>query len=241
MQERVRTAKPRHQQRPALPAPSDAFRAEKQRVLAALESEAADKSRAGAVDAQAVPWLRVVNAKQHLYTASSCAGRLIVTLNSLDGAGYGIPWLFVSHDPVDDAPAMVAAVEAALAPLDDAALAHAEVWFKLEPPILAVVCASAAAANKVMGLARGAAGIKRCSVISLRDDGAHVLSVSDTKRVETLLCAGSRHLLVPGAYVATLVAVANRKLRESRVRIDALMQALAGAEAFAAVDGGGHV
>ncbi len=65
---------------------------------------------------------------------------------------------------------------------------------------------SADAAVKVMNVARGAAGIKRCSVISIRDDGAHVLSLTDTKRIETLTHVDGAQLLTAD-YVAAVVRV----------------------------------
>ncbi len=53
---------------------------------------------------------------------------------------------------------------------------------------MAVVCSSDAAAVKLMNLARGAAGIKRCFVISMRGEQGCVVSVSDTRRIEVMIC-----------------------------------------------------
>ncbi len=108
-------------------------------VVAKLWSADADKSRAGHVDPQCVALLRVLNDKRHLYTASSCAGRIIVTLNRTDDANtsYSVPWLFVSHDLVADSDAMLADVNRTLR---DVPAAGTEVWLKLEPPIFAIVC-----------------------------------------------------------------------------------------------------
>ena len=220
------TGKPKHQgkkkkggshQKPGLPEPCAVFRGAREAALEALASERRDRSRAGGPDEWIVPLLDTINAKRHLYTASSCAGRLIVTLNPVgEKTGYAVPWLFVSHDYVEDAAAMMRAVSEALekelASQPDAAY---EVWFKLEPPILALVSSGEASAVKLMNLARGAAGIKRCFVVSMRPDAGHVLSVTDTRRMECLLYVNGRRI-ADDAYVEASVAVANRKLRESR-------------------------
>lgn len=199
-----------------------------------LWSDEEDKSRAGHADAEIVPLLRVVNGKRHLYTASSCAGRLIVTLNRTDErtGGYAVPWLFVSHALVQGAAAMMGQVEQALAQVEPREeLRGTECWFKLEPPIVAIVCSSADVATKVMNLSRAAAGIKRCSVISIRPDGGHILSLSDTKRIETLTHIDGRCLL-DMAYLETVVSVANRKLTESRSRMDKFARALSESQVF---------
>lgn len=57
-----------------------------------------------------------------------------------------------------------------------------------------------------MNVARGAAGIKRCSIISIRDDGAHIVSLTDTKRIETLTHMNGVQLVSP-EYVAAVVQV----------------------------------
>ena len=101
-----------------------------------------------------------------------------------------------------------------------------EVWLKLEPPILALVCSGEAAAVRVMNLSRGAAGLKRCFISSVRgEDRGHVLAVSDTRRLESLLWAGGKKV-ASDEYVGVSVAVANRKLRESRERMERLRKAI---------------
>jgi tRNA(Phe) wybutosine-synthesizing methylase Tyw3 len=107
---RQKKKKPGHQVE-QLPEPREEFCKERERVLSVLESEQNDKSRAGGVDEAIATFVRSVNAKRHMYTASSCAGRLIVTLNEDSSKGYGVPWLFVSHDFVMDSDAMLREVE----------------------------------------------------------------------------------------------------------------------------------
>lgn len=212
-------------QKPGLAEPSAAFTEARATSIATLWDDERDRSRAGGPDEWVIPLLHTINAKRHLYTASSCAGRLIVTLNRPQGeSGYAVPWLFVSHDYVDNVDAMLQVVEEALAKekVDEST----EVWFKLEPPILAVVSSGEAAATKLMNLARGSAGLKRCFVVAMRGQGlGHVLSLTDTRRVELLLYAGSK-LVVNLDYVKTMVSVANRKLRESRDKMERFQLAL---------------
>jgi tRNA wybutosine-synthesizing protein 3 len=214
-----------------LPEPRAEFVAERARVLELLREEKDDKSRAGGVDAAIATFVQTVNAKWHLYTTSSCAGRLIVTLNDEEPAGYGVPWLFVSHEPVEDAEAMLAAVRERLAAEPPERVARSSVWLKLEPPIVAVVCSGEAAAARLMNLGRGAAGLKRCFVIALRGDAGHVVSVSDTRRVESVLAEGDKWL-ADSAYVAATVRLANRKLADSRERIERMRVAIESNEFF---------
>lgn len=214
-----------------LPEPQDEFVAERARVLEQLREERDDRSRAGGVDAAIASFVQTVNAKRHLYTTSSCAGRLIVTLNEEAPAGYGIPWLFVSHEPVEEAGELERRVREALAGEAAERVAQSSVWLKLEPPIVAVVCASEATAGRLMNLARGAAGLKRCAVIALRGAGGMVVSVSDTRRVETVLAEGAEWLCPPALLAATL-RLANRKLADSRARIERLRTALEASPLF---------
>ena len=214
-----------------LPEPQDEFVAERARVLEALREERDDRSRAGAVDAAIAPFVQTVNSKRHLYTTSSCAGRLIVTLNEEAPAGYGIPWLFVSHEPVEEAAALERQVRAALAAQAAERVAGSSVWLKLEPPIVAVVCSGEAAAARLLNLARGAAGLKRCAVIALRGAAGLVVSVSDTGRVETLLAEGAAWLSPPQLLAATL-RLANRKLAHSRARLERFRLALEASDFF---------
>ncbi len=214
-----------------LPEPRPEFVAERARVLELLREEKEDRSRAGAVDAAIADFVQSVNARRHLYTTSSCAGRVIVTLNEEAPEGYGIPWLFVSHEPVEDAEAMLAQVRARLAAEAPERVARSQVWLKLEPPIVAVVCASEAAAARLMNLARGAAGLKRCFVIALRGEAGLVVSVSDTRRVEAVLAEGGEWL-APPRYVAATLRLANRKLADSRARMERMRQAIEAQDLF---------
>jgi tRNA(Phe) wybutosine-synthesizing methylase Tyw3 len=208
-----------------LPEPRDEFCRERARVLEALKSEERDKSRAGGVDEDIASFVSTVNEKRHLYTASSCAGRLIVTLNEDAPSGYAVPWLFVSHKYVLDTPLMMQQVREGIDQLPQRDNDDFSVWFKLEPPIVAVVCSSEAAATKVMNIARGAAGIKRCFVISMRGDQGCVVSVSDTKRVECVMWQGKEQL-VSERYMEATVEIANKKLAESRAKMEKLRKAI---------------
>lgn len=109
-------------------------------------------------------------------------------------------------------------------------------WFKLEPPIVAV-CArgnrisilymtddlqDAASTQQLLDTARQA-GLKKCSVTGLRDRWMIVLV--DTQRIETLVAEGGK-LLVSQEYLMRMIAVANAKLAKSRKRMEALQHAI---------------
>ena len=84
---------------------SEKFLQDKRRYLEELSKESdpewRDKSRAGKVDKQILPFVETVNKKNHLFTTSSCAGRIIVTQSNPKNKSYSIDWLFVTHDYVD--------------------------------------------------------------------------------------------------------------------------------------------
>ena len=200
---------------------SRGFQEEKARVLAALQATQPDKSRAGAVDEDARQWVQQLNSSRFLFTNSSCAGRLIATLSPAEPAGYAVPWLYVTHRlrEVGEAGPLLRQVQA-----HEQWGQRGEVWLKLEPPILAVTACHMEAAVKLMNVARGAAGLKRCSIVSVKPDGSVVLALMDTRRVETLLAEDGR-LLLGEEYVQRLLLSCQRKLEESRAKFDALCEA----------------
>lgn len=115
-----------------------------------------------------------------------------------------------------------------------------EIWFKMEPPIVGLVCSGEACAVKFMNLARGSAGIKRCSVISIREQGlGYVLSLSDTRKIETLVCV-NRKMICSKEYLEILVKSANKKLRESRERFERLRLAIEKSVVFDVEEEGGN-
>jgi tRNA(Phe) wybutosine-synthesizing methylase Tyw3 len=85
-----------------------------------------------------------------------------------------------------------------------------------------------------MNLARGSAGIKRCSVISIRGkDLGYIVSVSDTKRMESILYVETE-LLMGGKQWTETVRIANRKLKESRAKLERFRLALESSPVFVA-------
>lgn len=235
----VRRKKPVHEQpgkkkkasQQRLEAACAAFVASKQRSLSALAS-GHDRSRAGGVDAAAVSVVKGVNGKAHLFTTSSCAGRLIVTAHAASpDTPYDVPWLFVSHDPLPHAAPLEHQLREALR--DNPPPADTQLWLKLEPPMYAVCAASHAAANALLLLARQHAGLKRCSVVSLgmQETEPDVLVLTDTHRLEAPIWCGGQWI-VDRAYLDILVDMANKKLAVARERFDRLIAALKASPVF---------
>jgi tRNA(Phe) wybutosine-synthesizing methylase Tyw3 len=117
--------------------PSDyPFEQEKSICVEKLENNVDDKSRAGKVDAQIVPFVNTLNSLKDYYTTSryaplphfsphSCAGRIII-VQTTPNSGYNVDWLFVSHDFVEDPLEMMKSVRSQLKTEPGA-----EVWYKV--------------------------------------------------------------------------------------------------------------
>eukprot|EP01116_Phalansterium_solitarium_P010444 TRINITY_DN25207_c0_g1_i1.p1 TRINITY_DN25207_c0_g1~~TRINITY_DN25207_c0_g1_i1.p1 ORF type:complete len:210 (-),score=48.12 TRINITY_DN25207_c0_g1_i1:83-712(-) len=194
------------------PAPtfdSSTFEEDKARYMKSLNSDELDRSRAGRPDVHILKFLDTFNAKTDFFTTSSCSGRLIV-VQTLPGKGYHTDWLFVSHELVENADPVLEAINSRqTAP-------GAEVWYKMEPPILAICARSVECAQQLMDVARGA-GIKRASITGTK--GRVMVVIMDTQRMETLVARDGR-LLLSDEYVREITAVANDKLQKSWDKIE---------------------
>lgn len=95
-----------------------------------------------------------------------------------------------------------------------------EIWFKMEPPIVAIRTRDIQSAALLLNHAR-ANHLKNCAIRSLGNDGKVMVTLVDTHRVETLLAINGK-MLVDEKYVQTLVEISNLKLVASRKRFDEL-------------------
>jgi len=191
--------------------PGESFDDEKARYLKSLSSDEVDRSRAGRPDPQIITFLQTVNATADYFTTSSCAGRLIL-VQTLPGKGYSVDWLFVSHELVPNADSILEALASRQQ------VTGAELWYKMEPPILAICARTVGHAQRFMDVAR-TAGIKRVSITGTRDK--IMLVVMDTQRMETMLAKDGR-LMVSNEYIREITAVANEKLSKSREKFERL-------------------
>lgn len=127
-----------------LPQPHPAFQAKKTKILSQLsipDAEYTDASPKGSVDEGIRDLIDEINSRNGLVTTSSCAGRVSIFVegsktsrpsaedesdkpkpaSAVGGKGGGGTWLFVSHDPVDEAVLNGDVDVAALFGLDDSA------------------------------------------------------------------------------------------------------------------------
>ncbi|MBN3037165.1 MAG: hypothetical protein JW834_01840 [Candidatus Diapherotrites archaeon] len=163
----------------------------KQRLAEGFETAV----REGLVDEEALPFLRLVNARPEFMTSSSCYGR--VMLIDLPGKKDQARFVFVSHSPPDE--------ETMWAALEDC---EGEVWFKFDPLILHVSCRDMDAACALLRV-KGAAGLKRGGVFSVSPNRVQI-EIEGTARMALPVKAGNQ-LLVSREYFDLLLDDARKK------------------------------
>eukprot|EP00727_Mastigamoeba_balamuthi_P014602 m51a1_g9768 hypothetical protein (260) ;mRNA; f:1651954-1653061 len=191
------------------------FDAAKQKTLEGLLSPDDDKSRAGGVDPQIADVVDAVNFHPHLFTTSSCAGRVIATESGPKTAYGDVGWLFVSHELPD--PEVVSAVLVSHKPSPGS-----EVWLRMESPIVQICARDLDVGQHILNMAR-ACGFKKPTLTGVR--GKVIVSIVDTKRVEVPVWIGGK-LVVSKEYVELVVRQCNEKLAASRRRMDGLRSAM---------------
>ncbi|MBI4149843.1 hypothetical protein HY488_00405 [Candidatus Woesearchaeota archaeon] len=171
-----------------------------------------DKSNAGEVDEAIRPLVSLLNSKKSYYTTSSCAGRILL-LKEEGKTGRRRPThhFFVRHDQVS----LQELLKAVKNPPQE------EIFFHMEGMILHVCCESLEAAECLLDLARDA-GLKRSGIISLRKK--IMVELIDTQRLD-LPVAREGKLLVPEDYLDYLLQEANKKLKETRKKIEKFTKA----------------
>mmetsp|Transcript_13980 Transcript_13980/g.44012 ORF Transcript_13980/g.44012 Transcript_13980/m.44012 type:complete len:242 (-) Transcript_13980:729-1454(-) len=190
-----------------------------------------DRSRAGYIDRDILPFITLLNTITVFTPISSCSGRLIVTGIPRSGQAAGrayerLRFLRVTHTIDDTATGIDQETAQVAQTVQNSLVDCTDLWFKAEAVIVAVLCASQADAERLVAVAKGA-GLKRCS-FARAGKGSHYFHVllCDTLRVEAPLPidgAGDDG----GPYLRTLVARGTAKVLESRRRFDRLADAIA--------------
>ncbi len=124
-----------------------------------------------------------------------------------------VGFLFVSHTAVG-----VAGIRRALRTLPDET-----VWFRFEPMILRVACATLPDALVLLGTAQRL--FKHSGIISLTPQRA-MLEIRGSEFIEAPVAVGEK-LAVPETYFRLLVKESNRKLRLTHKKVDQLCATLA--------------
>ncbi|BDA41177.1 probable tRNA wybutosine-synthesizing protein 5 at C-terminar half [Coccomyxa sp. Obi] len=189
------------------------FNQRRSHVLALLEQNARDKSRAGGVDAPIADLVATLNSWPRIFTTSSCSGRVSVFAEptaATRAAGHkGGEWVFVTHG-LADADALLAAVQSRCSN-------GAPLVFRFEPFILAAEAQSAADAQCLIRCARDA-GYRESGVTG--DESSRVIAgIRCSIRLEVPVTDGQR-LLVSHDYLRHLVKLANQKMEANWERIE---------------------
>jgi len=209
------------------------FDTEREQCLAKLLTNTDDKSRAGRVDQDIISFLDTLNTKRDYFSNSSCAGRIILVQTS-PSTGYNVDWLFCSHSLVHDPKTIIDILQekqpseklsttSSYVPPSIKQDKGAEIWYKLEPPIIAVTSRNVESAQALLDVARSS-GLKRCYITSTHH-GRVILGLADTQRIETLVALNGK-LLVSPEYIFQMTEIANQKLAKSRQRFEQFRLAL---------------
>jgi len=183
-----------------------------------------DKSPKGSVDPRVVDILAEINRRNEYVTTSSCSGRVFFMAHGSSCEEPELPdfrakvgrWRHVSHDGIEDAEAYFN--------LDSEPVeAREHLWLKVQPFSLDVACASAAAAHRLVAVAREVFQ-RGASTISPGCEWKTVVSIEGHERLEMPFTMNGQR-----AYNGSLQALAgviNGKLSRNWERMDSLLAAL---------------
>lgn len=166
----------------------------------------------GDVDEGMLPLLEKINSLHDYYTTSSCAGRISVSRDF--GSKRSHVFLGKWHERVD-------AREVLSCVKPDGGF----VWFRMEPPIIHVVCKSLEAAAR-MGEAAFSSGFKRTGLQSFRE-GRFLLEILSTEKIEAPIIADNKKLVSDG-YIIFLAEIANKKLDSCAGKLGRLEEKICG-------------
>ncbi|CAL8466532.1 g6068 [Coccomyxa elongata] len=189
------------------------FTQRRSHVLALLEQNARDKSRAGGVDAPIADLVASLNSWPRIFTTSSCSGRVSVfaepTAATRAAGRKGGEWVFVTHGLAD--------AEALLAAMQSRCSNGAPLVFRFEPFILAAEAQTAADAQRLIRCARDAG--YRESGVTGEESSRVIAGIRCSIRLEVPVTDGQR-LLVSNDYLRHLVKLANQKMEANWARVE---------------------
>ena len=165
-----------------------------------------DRSKAGNIDEPIVPLVDSINALENYYTTSSCAGRIVLLRTAVRREE--TEWLFKTHELADFRELQKSLLK----------LPAEEVLFKMESPIIHVVCRDMDSAMKFLYFAKEA-GFKRSGIFSV---GRKItLEIVSTERLDVPISVKGS-LLVTEDYISYLVERGNELLSSAREKITKL-------------------
>jgi len=175
------------------------FDNEKQQALNKIRS---DKSKKGSVDIEILELVNLINSHPDYYTTSSCAGRIMLFLESARKKGSA--WLLLSHEPLT-----LQAVKRSIKPTKET------LWLRMEPPILHICAKSMDAAEKLLNMANDA-GFRRSSILGLKK--RIIIEIMIPEKLDSPVAEDDK-IIVDEKYLRTLIRHANLRLRISRTKL----------------------
>lgn len=182
--------------------------------------QAKDASPKGSWDEGVTGLLGVVNAHPHLYSTSSCSGRVSIYVEGPKGRKGGGEWLFVTH----------AFSEFAAMKLDeldvDGGGSEREIVMKFEPMILHLCARNAAMATKALGMAISC-GFRESGMVPQKGRETVMVGIRSSLRLEIPLGSvtpdgAALDLKLDQAYLLWLQHIVERKFAENEERIHRL-------------------
>ncbi|KAL0023672.1 hypothetical protein WJX77_012323 [Trebouxia sp. C0004] len=189
----------------------DPFEQRQQQVLDALSSQETDKSRAGGVDARITLLVDGMNRHLHLYTTSSCSGRISVFAEpsaATRAAGKkGGEWVYATHD-LAHGPDVLACIKQRM-------MSGAKLIFRFEPFILAAECRDMPTAQQLVSVAREA-GFRESGVTATK--ARIIAGIRCSLRLEVPVADAGRMLVDKDYLQKYLVDFGNEKMEANWAR-----------------------
>lgn len=166
-----------------------------------------------------------INNINYCYTTSSCAGRIIVVKSFVDAQlnkKFNIEWVYLTHD-IKNVDEEVDIIWNSLEGIENqqSLLEGQELWFKMEPPIVALRMRDIENTKALLDIFR-TNGFKNSGIRSMNQDGSIALTLVDTHKIETLVGVHDQPMLLTKEYLKLMYQNAIHKLETSRSRIEKL-------------------
>ncbi|MFH1642530.1 MAG: tRNA wybutosine-synthesizing 3 family protein [Nanoarchaeota archaeon] len=183
------------------------FIEDKKNILAKI-----DKSSKRCIDKDIKQLVDFLNNKPDYFTTSSCAGRILLISQPKQNKKYNVEWLYLSHDEV-----IFSTIKNIINEITTS-----DVWFKEESAILHVCCKTIEDASNLIETAKHA-GFKRSGINTI---GKRImLELLSTENMAAPIIKDSK-LIVDDDYIKILVDEANKKLKRTKEKINALYKIL---------------
>jgi len=174
-----------------------------------------DKSGIGGIDKAIRNLVDMINTNSGYYTTSSCAGRIILMVET--GKKQESVFVFETHEKAD-----VDEIKTALQH-DKRARKAEMIYLKEEPCILHVACKTAKDADRLVNIARQS-GWKKSGIISLKE-GKVMVEMLSTERLEAPIMKKGK-MTIHDDYLKILIDESNKKLKQTRQKIKNLEKAI---------------